>query len=70
VRAVLARDRVDLDTGPVNVADFGNINLQGSVQHNFTNFAPCLGIAYQATSKIVVRLGYGRSFDLAPRDSS
>jgi outer membrane receptor protein involved in Fe transport len=52
------------------VADFGNINLQGSVQHNFTNFAPCLGIAYQATSKTVVRLGYGRSFDLAPRDSS
>jgi hypothetical protein len=55
---------VDLDTGLVNVAGFGNINLQGNVQHNFTNFAPRLGIAYQATSKTVVRLGYGRSFDL------
>ena len=55
---------VDLDTGLVNVAGFGNINLQGNVKHNFTNFAPRLGIAYQATSKTVVRLGYGRSFDL------
>ena len=55
---------VDLDTGLVNVAGFGNINLQGNVKNNFTNFAPRLGIAYQATSKTVVRLGYGRSFDL------
>ena len=55
---------VDLDTGLVNVAGFGDINLQGNVKHNFTNFAPRLGIAYQATSKTVVRLGYGRSFDL------
>ena len=55
---------VDLNTGLVNVAGFGNINLQGNVQHNFTNLAPRLGIAYQATSKTVVRLGYGRSFDL------
>ena len=55
---------VDLGTGLVNVAGFGNINLQGNVKHNFTNFAPRLGIAYQATSKTVVRLGYGRSFDL------
>jgi outer membrane receptor protein involved in Fe transport len=55
---------VDLDTGLVNVAGFGNINLQGNVKLNFTNFAPRLGIAYQATSKTVLRLGYGRSFDL------
>ena len=40
---------VDLDTGLVNVAGFGNVNLQGNVNHNFTNFAPRLGIAYQAT---------------------
>jgi outer membrane receptor protein involved in Fe transport len=55
---------VDLDTGLVNVAGFGDINLQGNVKHNFTNFAPRLGVAYQATPKTVVRLGYGRSFDL------
>ena len=55
---------MDLGTGLVNVAGFGNINLQGNVKNNFTNFAPRLGIAYQATPKTVVRLGYGRSFDI------
>jgi outer membrane receptor protein involved in Fe transport len=55
---------VDLETGLVNVAGVGNVNLQGNVKNNFTNFAPRLGIAYQATPKTVVRLGYGRSFDL------
>jgi len=55
---------VDLNTGLVSVAGYGNINRQGNVRNNFTNFAPRLGIAYQATSKAVVRLGYGRSFDI------
>ena len=55
---------VDLDTGLINVAGLGRVNLQGNVKNNFTNFAPRLGIAYQATSKTIVRLGYGRSFDV------
>jgi len=55
---------VDLGTGLVNVAGFGSVNLQGNVKNNFTNFAPRLGIAYEATLKTVVRLGYGRSFDI------
>jgi hypothetical protein len=55
---------VDLSTGLVSVAGYGNINRQGNVRNNFTNFAPRLGIAYQATSKTVVRMGYGRSFDI------
>jgi len=55
---------VDLNTGLVSVAGYGNINLHGNVKSNFTNFAPRLGIAYQATPKTVVRLGYGRSFDI------
>ena len=55
---------VDLETGLVNVAGFGNVNLQGNVKNNLTNLAPRLGIAYQATSKTVIRLGYGRSFDI------
>ena len=55
---------VDLGTGLVNVAGFGNVNLQGNVKNNFTNFAPRLGIAYEVTPKTVVRLGYGRSFDI------
>jgi Carboxypeptidase regulatory-like domain/TonB dependent receptor-like, beta-barrel len=55
---------VDLNTGLVNVAGFGKVNLQGNVENNLTNFAPRLGVAYQATSRTVVRLGYGRSFDV------
>jgi hypothetical protein len=55
---------LDLQTGLVNTAGFGNVNLQGNVKNNFTNFAPRLGIAYEATSKTVIRLGYGRSFDI------
>jgi outer membrane receptor protein involved in Fe transport len=55
---------LDLGTGLVNVAGFGDVNLQGNVKKNFTNFAPRLGIAYEATPKTVIRMGYGRSFDI------
>jgi outer membrane receptor protein involved in Fe transport len=55
---------VDLSTGLVSVAGYGNINLQGNVKNNFSNFAPRIGIAYQANPKTVIRLGYGRSFDI------
>jgi len=46
------------------VAGYGKVNLQGNVKNDFTNFAPRLGIAYEATPKTVVRMGYGRSFDI------
>jgi len=55
---------LDLGTGLVNVAGFGNVNLQGNVKNNFANFAPRLGIAYEVTPKTVVRMGYGRGFDI------
>ena len=55
---------VDFNTGLVSVAGYGDINLQGNVKNSFHNFAPRLGIAYQVTPKTVVRLGYGRSFDI------
>lgn len=55
---------LDLGTGLINAAGFGNVNLQGNVKSNFTNLAPRLGIAYEATAKTVVRMGYGRSFDI------
>jgi hypothetical protein len=55
---------VDLDTGLVNVAGFGNVNLQGNVRSSFTNLAPRAGVSYEVSSKTVLRLGYGRSFDL------
>jgi hypothetical protein len=55
---------VNLETGLVNVAGFGNVNLQGNVQNSFTNLAPRAGISYEVSPKTVVRMGYGRSFDL------
>jgi TonB dependent receptor len=55
---------VDLDTGLVNVAGYGRVNLQGNVKNTLDNFAPRLGVAYQATPRTVTRMGYGRSFDL------
>jgi len=55
---------LDLSTGQVRVAGYGDINLQGNVRNSLTNFAPRLGIAYALNPKTVVRMGYGRSFDL------
>jgi outer membrane receptor protein involved in Fe transport len=53
----------NLDTGQVLVAGVGGIPRNGGVE-NKVNWAPRLGIAYQFNPKTVVRLGYGRSYDL------
>src|SRR5215469_2371504 len=54
----------NLSNGEIDVAGENGVPLSGPVQTNFKNFAPRLGIAYQATPKTVVRMGYGRSFDV------
>jgi hypothetical protein len=46
------------------VAGEGPFNLSGNVDNKLTAFAPRLGVAYQLTPKTVVRMGYGRSFDI------
>ena len=51
-------------TGAIRVAGFGGIGSNGNVNNDFHAFAPRLGIAYQATPKTVVRMGYGRSYDI------
>jgi hypothetical protein len=51
-------------TGGIRVAGYGNYGLNGSVDNKLTAFAPRLGIAYQLTPKTVVRMGYGRSYDI------
>jgi hypothetical protein len=51
-------------TGGIRVAGVGGYSLSGSVKNNLKAFAPRLGIAYQATPKTVVRMGYGRSYDI------
>ncbi len=51
-------------TGAIRVAGFGDIGTNGNVDNTLTAFAPRLGIAYQLTPKTVVRMGYGRSYDI------
>src|SRR5207237_10754111 len=38
--------------------------LNGNTNNTLKNFAPRLGIAYQWSPKTVIRMGYGRSFDI------
>jgi hypothetical protein len=49
--------------GVIRVAGYGGYGLNGNVGQDKA-FAPRLGIAYQWNPKTVVRLGYGRSFDM------
>jgi len=51
-------------TGGIRVAGFGPYNLSGNIDNTYHAFAPRLGIAYQLTPKTVVRMGYGRSYDI------
>jgi len=55
---------VQADTGEVWVAGVNGIATNGNVGNSWTNFAPRLGIAYQMNPKTVLRMGYGRSFDI------
>ncbi len=50
-------------TGVIRVAGEG-YGLNGNVKNSLHAFAPRLGIAYQLTPKTVVRMGYGRSYDI------
>jgi hypothetical protein len=46
------------------VAGVGPIGSNLNVENSLTNFAPRLGIAWQFHPKTVLRMGYGRSFDI------
>lgn len=50
--------------GHDRVAGYGNIGLNGNINNKWNYFAPRVGFAYQLNQKTVVRLGYGRSFDM------
>ncbi|HEU0184547.1 MAG TPA: TonB-dependent receptor, partial [Blastocatellia bacterium] len=54
---------LDLDTGEILTAGVGDTNLKGNVE-NSVNFAPRVSLAYTATDKVVIRAGYGRSYDI------
>lgn len=51
-------------TGVIRVAGYGGYGLNGNVQNDLHAFAPRLGVAYQLTPKTVLRMGYGRSYDI------
>jgi hypothetical protein len=51
-------------TGVIRVAGFGGYGLNGNVKNSLHAFAPRLGVAYQLTPKTVIRMGYGRSYDI------
>ena len=55
---------VDVDTGEVLVAGSPGVGLDLNVQGTWTTFAPRLGIAYRAAENTVVRMGYGRGYDI------
>src|SRR5882672_3125457 len=55
---------VDPATGEVRVAGQQGVDLRGNTSTSYKHFAPRLGIAYQLNQKTVVRLGYGRSYDI------
>ncbi len=55
---------VDTATGEMRVAGQNGVNLQGNTSTYYRHISPRLGIAYQVNPKTVVRMGYGRSYDI------
>jgi len=53
-----------LPEGVIRVAGYDGISMNGSTRNNYKLWAPRIGIAYELTPKTVVRMGYGRSFDI------
>ena len=54
----------NVDTGIIRVAGFGSNDLHGNVDNTYKAFAPRLSFAYQFDPKTVLRIGYGRGFDI------
>lgn len=55
---------LNVHTGEMLVAGENGVPLNGNVKNSLKNFAPRFGAAYQINNKTVVRMGYGRSFDV------
>jgi Carboxypeptidase regulatory-like domain/TonB dependent receptor len=54
----------NLNDGLIRVADFGGVGSNGNVENTYKAIAPRLSVAYQFDSKTVLRMGYGRGFDI------
>lgn len=55
---------IDLGTGEVRIAGQDGVNLRGNTSTNLKHLAPRLGLAYQVSPSTVLRMGYGRSYDI------
>jgi hypothetical protein len=54
----------NLTQGVIRVAGYGPIGLNGNIDNTYHAFAPRIGVAYQFDPRTVVRMGYGRSYDI------
>src|SRR4029077_12071633 len=54
----------NLEQGVIRVSGFGPYGMNGNIRNYLGAFGPRVGIAYQLRPKTVVRIGYGRSFDI------
>jgi len=54
----------NVDTGIIRVAGVGGNDLHGNVSNTYKALAPRLSFAYQFDPKTVLRIGYGRGFDI------
>ncbi len=54
----------NLTQGVIRVAGYGPYGTNGNINNTYHAFAPRLGLAYELNDKTVVRVGYGRSFDI------
>jgi len=54
----------NLEQGVIRVGGFGRYGLNGNISQYLGAFGPRVGVAYQLRPKTVVRIGYGRSFDI------
>jgi len=55
---------IDLGTGEVRIAGQDGINMRGNTDTDYKHFAPRLGVAYNINPATVLRMGYGRSYDI------
>ena len=58
--------RFDLATNQILIGGVGNVPDNAGITVSHKMFAPRVGIAYRATEKTVIRLGYGISYDPLP----
>ncbi len=55
---------MNLNTGYLQVAGYGNIPSNMGWERQKNTWSPRIGLAYQLDPKTVIRSGYGRSFDI------